>query len=194
MIFYLHGFNSSPASGKALLLAEHCARAGIKCKVPQLPDRPAEAINLVVRECAEAGEEVLLVGSSMGGYYATWLVENKNCSAAVLVNPAIRLAAKLTEQVNQVQRNHHDGSEYLFTSDHERELRELEVAAIAEPARYLLLVQQGDEVLDYREAVTYYAGCQQIVEEGGDHGFVGFERHLPRLVTLHRELLQPQLN
>ena len=184
MILYLHGFNSSSASGKAQATLTAARAAGIECVAPDLPDRPAAAMRMCAELCA--GRQVLVAGSSLGGYYATSLVEQGLARRGVLINPAVAVAHKLRGEVGKQQQNFHSDATYVFTAEHCRELEEMEVASVADASRYLLLVQQGDELLDYREAVTYYAGAEQVVEEGGDHGFVDYERHLPRVLELAR--------
>ena len=183
MIVYLHGFNSSPASGKAKQLGEHMARinrlADYYC--PALPNSPREAVAQVESTLARGrAEAITLVGSSLGGFYATHLAE-KHGWKAVLVNPAVH-AHELLRQAIGIQTNWHTGEKWGFTESHLAELAALDVARISRPERYLLLVQTGDEVLDYRDAVSYYAGATQIIEEGGDHGFAGFERHFQTIL------------
>jgi hypothetical protein len=183
MIVYLHGFNSSPASGKARQLGEHMASLGRQADYycPALPNSPREAIALVETELAQRSpQSVTLVGSSLGGFYATHLAERRGCKA-VLVNPAVH-AHVLMRGALGPQTNWHSGEKWQFTEVHLAELAAIDVRAITRPERYLLLAQTGDEVLDYRDAVAYYAGARQIVEEGGDHGFVGFERHLQTIL------------
>lgn len=116
-----------------------------------------------------------LIGSSLGGFYATFLAEKRGLRAALL-NPAVRPYERLREALGP-QRNLYTGAEYEFTAQHLRELEALEVARVT-PGRYLLVVTTGDEVLDYRMAVAKYAGCEQIVIEGGDHGFSSFADYL----------------
>jgi predicted esterase YcpF (UPF0227 family) len=177
MLIYIHGFNSSPASVKARLLRERLEALGrgVEFSAPTLPHRPAEAAAaldaLIVRH---PGARV--VGSSLGGYYATWLAEKHGVSA-VLVNPAVR-PYELLRPALGVQKNLHTGKEYEFTERHLAELAALEVPAITRPERYLLMVETGDEVLDYTQAVARYRGCRQLVIEGGDHGFSDFGLHL----------------
>ena len=183
MILYLHGLNSSSASSKAQATLAYCGRKSIECHAPDLPHHPSEAAKLMEGLCAK-GDGVVAVGSSMGGFYATWLVEKGLAESAVLVNPAVSLADKLSEYVGKEQQNYHDGSTYVFTQGHVDKLREMEVDEVADPSRYLLLVQTGDEVIDYREAVRFYEGCEQVVEQGGDHSFEGFERHLDRIAKI----------
>ncbi|MFN3544228.1 MAG: YqiA/YcfP family alpha/beta fold hydrolase [Thiobacillus sp.] len=182
MIVYLHGFNSSPASGKARQLGEHLAALGraddYLC--PALANSPRDAIAQVEAALAPHRGPVTLVGSSLGGFYATHLAE-KHGWKAVLVNPAVH-AHRLLRNALGLQKNWHTGETWELTEAHLAELAALDVPAITRPDRYLLLAQTGDEVLDYRDAVAYYAGARHIIEEGGDHGFVGFERHFQTIL------------
>jgi len=183
MIVYIHGFNSSPASTKARQLGARLAALGMaeRFRCPALPDRPCAAIGLLEREMQGARpEEITLVGSSLGGYYATWLAERHGVRA-VLVNPAITphvgLAAYLGEQ-----RNLYTGETYTLTQAHLDDLHDLSVQRLTRMERYLLLVTTGDEVLDYREAVARYAGAGQLVIEGSDHGFAEFDAYIDRVL------------
>ncbi len=183
MIVYLHGFNSSPASGKARQLGEYMAHLGRQADYycPTLANSPCAAIAQVEAELAQrhAGS-VTLIGSSLGGFYATHLAE-KHGWKAVLVNPAIHAHTLLRTALGP-QTNWHSGEKWELTEAHLAELAALDVPAITRPERYLLLAQTGDEVLDYRDAVAYYAGATQIIEDGGDHGFAGFERHFQTIL------------
>lgn len=182
MIVYLHGFNSSPASGKARQLGEHMARTGqpddYLC--PALSNSPREATAQIEAELGSHRGPVTLVGSSLGGFYATYLAE-KHGWKAVLVNPAVH-AHKLMRDSLGPQTNWHSGEKWVLTEAHLAELAAMDIVAISRPERYLLLAQTGDEVLDYRDAVAYYAGATQIIEDGGDHGFTGFDRHFQTIL------------
>jgi len=183
MIVYLHGFNSSPASGKAKQLGERMAAIGRQATYfcPALPNSPRAAIAHVEAELARRrSESVTLVGSSLGGFYATHLAEKYGWKA-VLVNPAVHAHILMRGAIG-TQTNWHTGEKWQFTEAHLAELAALDVAAITRPERYLLLAQTGDEVIDYRDAVAYYAGATQIIEDGGDHGFAGFERHFQTIL------------
>jgi predicted esterase YcpF (UPF0227 family) len=173
-LIYLHGFRSSPSSFKARLLAEHMAglgRAGdFLC--PQLPVSPAQAIALVSRQFALRPHDTL-VGSSLGGYYATWLAEHYGCRC-VLLNPAVQPARDLRAYVGE-QRMYHSDERFVFEASYIDELAALEVGAISMPGRYLLVAAKGDELLDWREMVARYPGAQQLVLEGGDHGLSDFQ-------------------
>jgi predicted esterase YcpF (UPF0227 family) len=177
-VAYIHGFNSSARSHKARLLGERLAKIGAAARFvcPDLPHRPAQAAALLERLLADSPPaRTTLVGSSLGGYYATWLAE-RHALRAVLVNPAVRPYELLRAQVGP-QRNLYTGEVYEFTQRHLDELAALEVPRVT-PERYLLLACSGDEVLDYRDAVRRYRGCSQRIVDGGDHGFSGFAGHL----------------
>ena len=172
MLIYIHGFNSSPASSKAQLLKAELEALGrgAEFAAPALPHSPAQAA-AVLDALAVRHPGAALVGSSLGGYYATWLAE-KHDLKSVLLNPAVRPYDLLKDHLGP-QQNFHTGERYEFTAQHVGEMRALEVARIT-PARYLLIAASGDEVLDYRSAVERYKGCQQIVIEGSDHGLSDF--------------------
>ena len=179
LILYLHGFTSGPESFKARALLAHLQRLGLADRFvcPQLPPAPAAAVALA-ESLIRPG--TTLVGSSLGGYYATWLAERHDLRA-VLVNPAV-VAHLSLEQFVGPQKNLYTGEAFEFTRAHVDELRALQVPALSRPDRYWLLVEQGDEVLDYRQAVERYAGARQTVLPGGDHSFTRWNEYLDAIV------------
>lgn len=175
MIIYVHGFNSSPASHKANQLRKRLAAIGREgaFACPALSHWPQQALACLKEAVANAGTEtVTLVGSSLGGFYATWLTEHLGCRS-VLVNPAITPHEGLRAYLGK-QRNLYTDDEYEFTQDHLAQLKEIYVPRPAHMDRYLLIHTTGDELLDWRVAVRRYQGCRQIVVEGSDHGFGEF--------------------
>jgi predicted esterase YcpF (UPF0227 family) len=191
MLIYIHGFNSSARSLKAKLLRERMAQLGLDVDYacPDLAHRPRQAMaQLEALIAASPRAATALVGSSLGGFYASWLAEKYGLKA-VLVNPAVRPYELMHDYVGP-QKNLYTGAEYELTVQHLDELLELEVAAIT-PERYLLMVQTGDEVLDYRQAVEKYRNAQQIVIEGGDHGFGDFAGYLDTVLRFCGIALQP---
>ncbi len=172
-LVYLHGFRSSPQSFKARILGERMQRRGYgeRFVCPQLPPSPAEAVALVLREIAPGASDTL-VGSSLGGYYATWLAERSG-ARAVLLNPAIDPARDLAAYVGEL-RGYHDDRPFRFETRHLDELRALHAGALRDATRYLLVAAKGDEVLDWREMVARYPGVRTILLEGGDHGLTEF--------------------
>src|SRR5690606_12055764 len=181
-LIYLHGFRSSPQSFKARLLAARLAGRGLGARFacPQLPASPAAAVDLVLRELAP-GPADTLVGSSLGGYYATWLAERCGCRA-VLLNPAVAPARDLAGWVGP-QRMYHSDDEFVFAPGYLDELARLEVAAPSDPGRYLLIAAKGDEVLDWREMVAKYPGVATVLLEGGDHGLSDFAGLVDRVLA-----------
>lgn len=180
LILYLHGFCSSPASWKSQLLAEEMARRGMAAQFvcPQLSWAPDEAVASVSRLIEQAGGPVTLIGSSLGGHYANHLAE-KHGLKAVLINPATVDRLDLAKFVGD-HANFHSGERFTFTEAHAAQLK----AQVRQPtpARYWLLAEIGDEVLDYRQAQAFYAGCRQTVLVGGDHSFTKFPDFVPQII------------
>ena len=184
MLIYVHGFNSSPASTKARQLGARLESMGrgSEFSCPALPDRPAAAIAVLERELRRSTPDAItLVGSSLGGYYSTWLAE-KYGVRAVLVNPAITPHEGLQAYLG-VQKNLYTGESYVLTQTHLDEMAALFVPRPTKLPLYYLMVTTGDEVLDYREAVAKYTGAKQLVIQGSDHGFADFERHLDSVLS-----------
>lgn len=183
MFVYLHGFNSSPQSFKARALGARLAargRADDFC-APALPHRPKDAI--ATAESVMRGHDprtLTLVGSSLGGHYATWLAERHGVRA-VLVNPAIGPADLLGAALGE-QTNLYTGEKYELTPAHVEQLRALDVETITRPERYLLVIASADEVLDSRVAIERFRAARRIVHEGGDHGFADFTRYLDTVI------------
>ena len=180
MIVYLHGFNSSPQSHKAQLLARYLGARGLGAEYacPALPPLACDAVG-EIEKLIKQNAQVAFVGSSLGGFYATYLAE-KHAAKAVLINPAIDPHVGLRAYLGR-QQNLHSGDAYELTEAHLRAWQQFYIQRIT-PERYLLLVETGDEVLDYRRALARYAGAEQVVIQGGDHSLASFPQHLPRIL------------
>lgn len=185
-IVYLHGFRSSPASIKAQQLADAIGALPAATRpalhVPALHHHPAQAIAAVDAwlDRHPAQGTLTFVGSSLGGYYATWLAE-QHAARAVLANPSVRPYDDLAAWAGP-QTNLYTGEAFVVTPEHFTALRALDVQRLADPSRYLLMVQSGDAVLDWRRSVARYAGAWQMVEGGGDHSLTSFAAHLPEIL------------
>ena len=192
-ILYLHGFTGGPQSLKARALGAHMARRGLSERFicPQLPASPAAAIALTENLLAAklgTGEtaprhddDVTIVGSSLGGYYATWLAE-KYGARAVLVNPAVAAHISLEKYLGP-QRWLYSGEEFELTRQHLAEMRALYLPVLKHPERFWLLAEEGDETLDYRQAVARYAGARQTVLTGGNHSFTRWSDYLDDILA-----------
>lgn len=186
-LLYLHGFRSSPRSFKARVVQQRMEAAGradaLIC--PQLPASPQAAMELVlklVERYSDKGPDALaIVGSSLGGFYATWLAERFGCRAA-LINPAVDPLKDLDKHVG-VTTAWHTGEPFEFKREYIDELAALKVDRITQPERYFLLAATGDEVLDYRDMVAHYDGAHQHVIDGSDHAVSEFEHYVDEVLA-----------
>ena len=181
MILYLHGFCSSPASWKTRLLAETMEKRGLAAQLvcPALSPVPLEAIAQAEAVIKAADSPITLVGSSLGGHYATFLAE-KHGLPAVLINPAVIHGRDLSHFLGE-HANFHTGERFVFSEAHARDVQAMTVAK-PPVERLWLLVETGDEVLDYRQAVEHYQGCRQTVLSGGDHSFTQFPQFVSQII------------
>lgn len=182
-LIYLHGFNSTPNSVKALQMTDYLAKElpDIQICVPKLPNTPAASWRAIQETLATLGDRKIgVVGSSMGGFWATKVAEEYG-HKAVLINPAVH-PHYLLQSLLGPQRNPYSGEEYLLEPKHVEELRLLGIPVLQHPERLWLLQQQGDEVLDYRLALQFYHFARTTVEQGGNHAFTGFERYCAQIV------------
>ena len=180
-VVYIHGFNSSPASFKAQQVRKAWSQLGLPAEqllTPELHHHPQQAI-AQLQVAIEQLERPVLVGSSLGGYYATYLAERYGLQA-LLINPAVR-PHRLFDEFVAEQENLYSGERWLLTDSHLQALAALEVPPPRDAQRFCVWLQTGDETLDYCLAEQYYAGCSVHIEEGGDHGFQRFSEHLPAL-------------
>jgi predicted esterase YcpF (UPF0227 family) len=183
MILYLHGFRSSPRSFKARVVHQRMKELGrideLIC--PQLPASPKAAIELALLLAERYGPELSIIGSSLGGFYATWLAERLG-GRAVLLNPAVDPLKSLESQVGITTAWHSD-EPFEFRREYIDELAALRVARVTRPERYFLVAATGDEVLDYRDMVAHYAGARQHVIEGGDHAISDFPAYVDEVLA-----------
>lgn len=187
-ILYLHGFISSPQSRKAAMLGDYLRSQArdIEYLVPALHHRPAQAMAQVEEQCrGRSVADLVVVGSSLGGFYATVAAQRTGCRA-VLLNPAVHPQEHFGRYLGP-QRNLYTGENFELTPAHIAELAALDPPRITRPERYWLIAETADEVLDYREAVARYAGAFQSVVQGGDHSLASFPEFVPDIVAWARE-------
>ncbi len=184
LLIYIHGFKSSPQSQKACELAEHIHKHQLDLELltPALPNYPGESYRQLeaLLKAQLRDRQVGLVGSSLGGFMATVLAEKFYLRAA-LVNPAVRPYLLIEEALGEHE-NPYTGEQFFLHQGHVDELRALEQYQLHYPQNLYVMLQAGDETLNYRHAVDYYDDCLQLVEQGGDHRFQGFDRHLPEML------------
>ena len=126
-------------------------------------------------------KNMAVVGSSLGGFYATYLAERFGCKC-VLLNPAIHASRDLTRAIGEHTLWHTPSESFYFKPEYVDELRGMEVKSITRPERYYAVIAKGDEVLDWREMSAHYPGCAGVIQEGGDHAISNFEDHLPGIM------------
>jgi uncharacterized protein len=184
-VLYLHGFRSSPKSTKAQLMARRMRECHpeVHWWCPQLPPSPREAVDTALAGTHDWPRATMgVIGSSLGGFYATHVAEKTGCRA-VLLNPAVDPARDLARYVGE-QAAYHDPSEhFMFEPSFVDELRGLECGPVANPGNYFAIVAKGDEVLDWREMTGRYPGARIKLLEGGDHAISDFEQHLPDVLA-----------
>jgi hypothetical protein len=184
-LLYLHGFRSSPRSAKAQQLAEVMQRTHpeVRWWCPQLPPSPREAMALVSEGVADwPAERMGVVGSSLGGFYATSLAQRTGCRAA-LINPAVQPARDLARYIGEQTFWHEPDARFFFRAEFVEELRALDAGALSHPQRLLVFIAKGDEVLDWREMHARYRQAQLELIEGGDHALSDFPTRVPRLLA-----------
>ena len=184
-LLYLHGFRSSPRSFKAQRLQAWLAahRPEVHWWCPQLPPSPRAAMALV-RQGIEAwpAANSAVLGSSLGGFYATAVAQATGWPA-VLLNPAVDPARDLAAYIGELTAFHDPEQHFFFRAEYVDELRDLVVPAITHPERFFAVIAKGDEVLDWREMAARYAGAQMRLLEGGDHALSDFDEHLPHILN-----------
>jgi predicted esterase YcpF (UPF0227 family) len=176
-LLYLHGFRSSPQSAKARIVAAWVTahRPELQWWCPQLPPSPRDAMAQVSDSIAAwPRESMAVIGSSLGGFYATAVAERLGCPA-VLLNPAVDPARDLAKYIGEQTAFHDPAQHFYFRAEYVDELRALAPAAITRPERYFAIIAKGDEVLDWREMHARYAGARIKLLEGGDHALSDFE-------------------
>ncbi|WP_438864149.1 YqiA/YcfP family alpha/beta fold hydrolase [Neptunicella sp.] len=190
-ILYCHGFQSSPQSIKALATRQFFAQhyPAVRLATPQLPCYPKAAIEQLENLLQQyAGWQLGFIGSSLGGYLVTYLAE-KYGGRAVMINPAVKpyeLLRNMDEELVQP----YTGEIFRLNAQHMQDLKTADCELLKRPENLWTLLQTGDETLDYRQAAEKYQSSKLTIEQGGDHSFVGFDKHLPEIA---RFLLESEI-
>ncbi len=175
MIIYIHGFGSSGFSGKAAVFKKYFGEGLLAPSLSYVPALAMDTLTQLVEVFLASDEPLAVAGSSLGGYYALYLAEKYQLKA-VVINPAMYPYTLLNKM--GMCRNYYDDSSFEMRPEYMIQLKDLYVPEISAPENIMALLQKGDEVLDYREAVERLAGGYLVVEEGGDHAFVDIGRYL----------------
>ena len=179
ILLYIHGFGSSGKSGKAEIFRNILGNRIIAPSLPVNPELAVDTLEQMVLRMQNSSHEVVLTGSSLGGYYATFLSEKYDLKA-VLINPSVKPYNTLALHIG-LNHSYYDLSDYEFTQQHLDKLRDYEVAH-PKVENFMLLLQTGDTVLDYHEAVEKFPGAMIDIEEGGTHGYEDIARKIDPMV------------
>ena len=180
-LLYLHGFRSSPLSTKARLMAAYVTQhhPAVQWWCPQLPPSPQAAMDFVAQGIAAWPQaSMAVVGSSLGGFYASWVARHTGC-ASVLLNPAVDPARDLARHIGEQTAWHDPAERFFFLPEYIGQLQALSHEQPLAPGREFAIIAKGDEVLDWREMVARYPAAQLTLLEGGDHALSDFGDHLP---------------
>jgi uncharacterized protein len=186
LLLYIHGFSSSGQSEKAVAVGDILKQSfpDVDYLSPSLPNYPGEAYyaikQIIDSELAKGRETIGMIGSSLGGFMATMMGEVYNLKA-VLINPAV-MPSKMMPVFLGENTNLHTGERFVLNQDHLQELAAIERNTISHPENYWVMLQTGDETLNYRWAEKFYAKSPQHIEQGGNHRFENFEQHLPEVL------------
>lgn len=190
LLVYLHGLNSSSQSRKAIQTTEYIQQRqfDVELWAPDLPVYPSDIVQCLQSHLKKSinQRDIYIIGSSLGGFLGTWLQSwllnngHRQKVRLVLVNPAV-VPHERFEAFLGPQRNYHTGADWVMTEAYVEQLLLLEVEPLPSPENILLLVQTGDETLDYRLAVEKYKECRAIIQEDGSHAFDHFEDILPEV-------------
>ena len=179
-LLYLHGFRSSPQSTKAQMMAARVQadHKNVRWWCPQLPPSPREAMALIQRGTADwPADQMAVVGSSLGGFYATALAQQRGCRAVVL-NPAVDPARDLAAHIGEQTAWHDPAEHFFFRPEYIDELRALQTGPLTHPERTFAVIAKGDELLDWREMTARYASARIRLLEGSDHALSDFDDHI----------------
>ncbi len=188
-VIYLHGFLSAPQSKKAqqtaAWLRQHHPDWNFVC--PLLSPHTRIAQQTIVATLEKIEGKKFLIGSSLGGFWSTWALEQGLADKAVLINPAVKPYRRFRLSLGETFQHYYSNERYTINND---DLDALEACSLDNPTKlenYWVLLQKEDEILDYRFAEKYYQGCRLLVEEGGDHSFVDYDQHLPAIYQFFKD-------
>ena len=192
-IIYLHGFKSSALSIKGQQLKQYfLENSDVKIHFPDLNQQP-EQVMQGLADLIESREDVALVGSSLGGFYATQLVA-KYGVPAVLINPAMRPWQLFRDLFGEGLLPFAVTPEWTLDDAQLDQLEQMALPFVQDADKILVLLQQGDEILDYREAQRYYSGRQPssmvITESNGNHAMENFADKIPMAYQFLSDCIQ----
>ena len=181
-IIYLHGFNSSSESKKSKILDSYLKREKlINLESPNLNTSPSKAIAQIEKIIKEYSNRVCLVGSSLGGLYATFVADRYDLKS-VTINPVVRNHISGMKKLVGSHKNFHTDEEYKFTMKDYLDLQKLGVKELKNPLNHLCLIKMSDEVLDHNKTLAYFSKSYVLSEKGGNHSYNDFFEKIPLIL------------
>jgi hypothetical protein len=178
MIIYIHGFGGSGEGSKAKAFRAYFKSIDEPFIAPSLSHVPELAIKTLEELIDSYYGDVKLIGSSMGGYYTMYLAEKYDVQA-VLINPSIQPTVTLKRAIGQAP-SFYDESHFEWNTKHLEMLKHYQTE-VTDQNKLLLMVQKGDDLLNYQEAIDFLPDAEQLVEEGGNHSFDNIEQHFEKI-------------
>tara|TARA_B100000524_G_scaffold168991_1_gene86463 strand:- start:57 stop:629 length:573 start_codon:yes stop_codon:yes gene_type:complete len=180
-ILYFHGFASSSDSDKAKIIKNHISKISKKIKIfiPDLSNNFKEASNQINKLLKKSEKDFVFMGSSLGGYYADFFA-NINNSKAILINPAIPPLKGFEEYLGENE-NYSTGEKFNVTKEDIKFLRSLVVKKCNNQKNTLVLLESGDEVLNYIETAKYFKGSNIDITYGGSHTYESITQKLEKI-------------
>lgn len=176
-VLYLHGFRSSPQSAKAQHMRAWAQAQGLHWHCPALPPSPAQAMSDVSADVQHwPATGVAVVGSSLGGFYAAWMAQQRPLWRVGLLNPAVDPARDLAAYIGENRQWHAPEEAFYFRPEYVDELQQLraQTGRLSHPARWMALIAKGDELLDWREMLARYGLGRVLLLAGSDHALSDF--------------------
>ena len=181
-IIYLHGFNSSAESKKSKILDSYLkGEKLIDLESPNLYTSPSKAISQIEKIIKEYSNRVCLVGSSLGGLYATFVADKYDLKS-VTINPVVRNHISGMKDIVGSHKNFHTDEEYEFTMKDYLDLQKLGLKELKNPLNHRCLIKMSDEVLDHNKTLAYYSKSYVISEKGGNHSYDDFFKKIPLIL------------
>tara|TARA_X000000950_G_scaffold204030_1_gene245601 strand:- start:4492 stop:5067 length:576 start_codon:yes stop_codon:yes gene_type:complete len=181
-IIYLHGFNSSAESKKSKILDSYLKEEKlINLESPNLNSSPSRAISQVEKIIKESSSKVCVLGSSLGGLYATFIADKYNLKS-VTINPVVRNHISGMKDIVGSHKNFHTNEEYEFTTKDYLDLQKLGLKELKKPLNHLCFIKMSDEVLDHNKTLAYFSKSYVLSEKGGNHSYDDFFEKIPLIL------------
>ena len=151
-----------------------------KIIAPDLSNNFSETISQIEKLIERYSKfEICMMGSSLGGYYASYFA-TKLKAKAVLINPAIYPLEGFDIYLGKNE-NFSTGEEFYITDEDIKYLRTISYKKYKNQRNTLILLESNDEVLSYKNTCSYYYGSNIDITFGGDHSYTSLSKKLNKI-------------